>query len=456
MSGVIQERCLKAQTAIIGSMLIDDRCIGNVLSELSTDDFPSGPHKTVFAAIKQLFTSGEPVDPVIVGGRLDKSYQNFLAQCMEVTPTAAHAMQYCEILRRDSRLLQLQDLGEQLCTVSELDTARDIAAKVNALMVEQANKQIFTMEDLAVDFYRRMTNEEKPEYLKIGFPGLDEKTYIELGDYVGIGAFASTGKTAFALQWAVRLAQKYRVGFFSLETNHHKAADRIYANQAGISLRSIKERLFTEPEWERMANSLVASKGLMMEFVNAHKWSVQDVVSNALSRRYQVIFIDYLQLLSVAGKEPSRYDIVTEASMTLHMAAQAHGITIVILSQLSRPEKNKGKPIPPDLHSFRESGQIEQDLDLALLMYLKDPQDYRSDRIVKIGKNKEGEKGEAELSFDGKTQTFSPSQKSAYSKIQAMGRKAKAEMAQIHMEEEYAAAEREGKQLEEVGEYIPF
>ena len=78
MSGLVQERCLEAQTAIIGSMLIDDRCIGNVLSEISVDDFPSGPHKTVFATIQQLFTSGEPVDPVIVGGRLDKTYQDFL------------------------------------------------------------------------------------------------------------------------------------------------------------------------------------------------------------------------------------------------------------------------------------------------------------------------------------------------------------------------------------------
>lgn len=455
MSSIIQERCLNAQTSIIGSMLIDDRCIGDVLTTVSAEDF-TGTHKTVFSCIKQLFTAGEAVDPVIVSGKLDKTYGDFLLQCIDVTPTAAHAMEYCKLLREDSRLLQLQDLGEQLRTVSDLDTARGLAAKINSLLVEQSGVEIFSAADLALDFYNRMSSKEKPEYISTGFTMLDEKTYLELGDYVGIGAEPSTGKTAFALQWAILLAKKHRVGFFSLETNKSKAADRIFANQADLPLQSIKERSFSEEDWTRIANRCSYVTGLKLEFIHAANWTAEDIVSTAVSKRHEIIFVDYLQKVAGAGRSQDRYEIVTNTSRTFHAAAQRNHMTVIALSQLSRPLKEKGKQTPPNMHSFRESGQIEQDLDLALLMYLVNPDDYRSDRRIKIGKNKEGEKGVVDLSFDGRLQKFSTSVKGAYNEMQKMARKAKAEMTQIRMEEEYAASEREGKQFEEVDEPVPF
>lgn len=457
MSGVIQERCLEAQTAIIGSMLIDDTCIGAVLSEICTEDFPSGPHKTVFAAIKQLFSSGEPVDPVIVGGRLDKSYQSFLAQCMEVTPTAAHAKQYCEILRRESRLLQLQDLGEQLRTVSDMETAHKLAVKVNALMVEQNRVKVYTAADLAMGFYKRMTSKEKPEYLSSGIKALDEKTYTELGDFIGIGGFPSSGKTAFALQWAASLAKKYRVGIYSFETGKSKTEDRIFAREAQIPLGQIKERLFAEDVWARVGTACSSVSALQLEFVPAKKMTAEDVVSYAISRRHQVIFIDYLQMIAPANPKDIRHEQVAEISRTLHIAAQSNKITIVALSQLSRPEKgSSGKLVKPGMQSFRESGQIEQDLDLAIMVYRAEPQGPGTDRIFKIVKNKEGQLGEIRLAFDGSTQTFSPSQKAAYDNIRKMARQAKQEIAQMRMEEKYTAAEREGKDYEVVDEPVPF
>lgn len=456
MAGIIQERFLEAQTSIIGSMLIDDSCIGNVLTAVTAEDFQSGPHKTVFGCIKQLFTAGEPVDPVIVGGRLDKSYHNFLMQCMEVTPTSAHVMQYCEILRNDSRLLQLQDLGEQLRTVSDLDAARELSGHINRLMVEHSRLEVFTASDLATEFYKRMKSQKKPEYIPIGIKDIDDKTYIEPGDVIGIGAAPSTGKTAFALQWATEIAKKYRVGFYSLETNQSKAADRILARKAEISLGDIKKRLFPEDAWTRIAQACTSVASLKLEFIPAAGMTAADIMSTAISRRQQIIFVDYLQLVSGVSREQNRYSIVTDSSMTFHLSAQRNGIVVVLLSQLSRPQKEKGKYIPPDMHSFRESGQIEQDLDLALLMYLVNPDDYRSDRRIKIGKNKEGEKGVVDLSFDGRMQRFSPSQKAAFSEVRKMGQKAKMEQAQIRMEDQYAAMERAGKNYEVVQEETPF
>lgn len=445
MGSILLDKCLEAQTAIIGSMLIDAGCIGEVLTAVSEDDFPSGGHRTVFSTIKALFSAGTPVDPVIVAGKLDEAYRQFLMQCMEVTPTAAHAGEYCKILRENARLLQLQDLGEQLRTVSDLDTARGLAEKVNRLMVERSGLQIFSAKDLALNFYKRMSNEKKPEYIKTGFSGLDRKLFIEPGDMVGIGAAPSTGKTAFALQWATNLARKYRVGFYSLETGPEKITDRVIARTADVSLQDIKVRTFDQDAWVRLGRACSDFSDVAFELIHASGMTASDIMATAISRRQQIIFIDYLQLVASGSRSNhSALEVVTESSITFHRAAQQNSITVVVLSQLSRPRKEDGKPVPPDMHSFRESGQIEQDLDVALLMYLSNPDDYKSDRRIKIGKNKEGEKGQIDISFDGVMQRFGPAPK------------ARRDAAQMRMEEDYAAAESAGKAFEEVDAPVPF
>ena len=98
--------------------------------------------------------------------------------------------------------------------------------------------------------------------------------------------------------------------------------------------------------------------------------------------------------------------MVTGVSMALHEMAQSYGITVVALSQLSRPEKVQGKPKPPGLHSFRESGQIEQDLDVALIIYPEIPEDNKSNRVLKLAKNKDGPLARVELEFHGAVQTL--------------------------------------------------
>ena len=133
--------------------------------------------------------------------------------------------------------------------------------------------------------------------------------------------------------------------------------------------------------------------------------TVRDIRALCLSRRYQVIFVDYLQLIAGSGKQ-SRYEQVTQISQELHSLGRANGVTIIALAQLKRPEKEKGKPIPPSMADFRESGQIEQDADCALLVYPSDPNDYRSDRVLYIAKNKEGTRAKYELEFDGAVQTL--------------------------------------------------
>ena len=405
----LEARLQDAQVSIIGSMLIDDRCIGDVLANVSLDDFPSGVYRSIFDTMRLLFTSGRPVDPVIVLDAMQGGDQlrSCIRQCMDLTPTAANVLEYCKVLRELSRVARLQEIGLALTSIASLEEGEKLVAQANGLLVDRSGLKIMDAQALMLDFYRRMHDERKPEYIRTGFGPIDEKTYLELGDMVGIGAAPSTGKTAFALQWAARLSKKYRVGFYSLETSAAKAADRLVAQLSGTPLGDIKQRRFTDEQWAKIGDATSIFAQGKFEHIPASSMSAMDIVSTALSRRHQVVIVDYIQLIgSHDGKTHARFDIVTNTSLTLHQAAQTHGILVVALSQLTRPEKKDGKPLKPDMHSFRESGQIEQDLDVAMLLYLSDPDDYTGSRICKIGKNKEGRKGEVELDFDGTIQRF--------------------------------------------------
>ena len=148
--------------------------------------------------------------------------------------------------------------------------------------------------------------------------------------------------------------------------------------------------------------------------------TVMDIRATALYRRHEIIIIDYLQLIQSTGS--SRYEQVTNISLGLHTMAQSMGVTVVALSQLARAGRESGSPT---MASLRESGQIEQDADLILLLYLEDQDKMHGPRIMRIAKNKEGTCPSIKLDFDGKRQIFCKASGDAAAKYSSMGRKAK-------------------------------
>jgi replicative DNA helicase len=224
------------------------------------------------------------------------------------------------------------------------------------------------------------------------------------------------------------LATKYRVGFFSLETSPRKLTDRLMAHLAHVPLSKIKDRDLNDADWAALAQAGTQMAEMSIDFIDAGGMTVRDIQAVALNKRYQVIIVDYLQIIESATKG-SLYEQVTNISKGLHTLGRTNGIAVIALAQLSRAEKDKGKPKPPTMASFRESGQIEQDADVALILYPEYPNDNRSRRILKVAKNKEGERDKIELDFDGATQTLklaepTPSEKyrAVQKAIREMGR----------------------------------
>lgn len=402
---------LSAQKAVIGSMLIDDRCVGAVLAKLAPEDFSDGPCRNTFRAIKAQFLAGLPVDPVLIQEKVGggESWAKWAAEMMVDTPTAANVEHYADIVRQRAALWRLREQADKLLAATTLDEARQIVRGMSGLISDTGRMPRMTAAELAQDFIRRVTSPEKPEYLPWGIPSADKTVYAERGDLCLLGGYPSAGKTLLSVQMALAQAKRYKVVYYTLETKPEKMADRIFAYLAKLSLTAIKTRDLTQVQISKAAeaaNLFVTETPI--EFVRAAGSTVDDIAADAVSKGAEIIYIDYLQLIESDGRD--RYSQVSAVSRGLKLFAQAHNITVVALAQLSRPEKTgKGgeqRRMPPTMQSFKESGQIEQDADLAFLLWADDPNDNGSRRVLKLGKNKEGPKFTVYLDFDGPTQTM--------------------------------------------------
>lgn len=396
-------QALEYEIAIIGAMLIDDRCIGPVLSELEEGAFYHALYRRLLSSIKSMFLANQSVDPVTVAGFLgddSRQLRDLMRQCMELTPTAANVLEYARLLRAESRRLRRQELGYALSQEGDPDKQRALVDKLQALDTD-SRVEVVSAAQAAQDFLQRMRAKQKPEYLPWGLPGLDRLLEVELGDDVVLGGYSSSGKTLLSVQFAMEQAKKYRVGYYSLETTTRKLVNRAIAGLSGVPLRAIKNMDYTYFQLGQMTTAANRYAELHLDHIDG-RWlhSVEDIIATALSHQHQIVYIDYLQIL-VPSDSYKLYNAVTALSRTLHRAAQTHGITVVLLSQLTRPEKVKGEATPPNMNSFKESGQIENDADTAMLLYQTDPDDYRSPRVLKVAKNKDGPRGRFILNFEG-------------------------------------------------------
>lgn len=425
MSDENRQKYLDAQSSVIGSVLIDQRVAGKVIHRLSEGDF-TGEFRSIFRVIREKFLAGEPVDPVTVGAALGPEYKRTLLDIMDATPTAANVDAYIALTREKAQLLRLQECGLALSGCHDMDTARELLDKANRAISGRPGIQIMTMAQGLEDFYQRQ--QEKAETLSWGIGPLDNTLRSEPGDFIVIGGYPSAGKTAFSVQLAWAQAKDRRIGYFSLETKPEKLIDRTVAMVTGVDFGRIKSHTLTEDDWTACACHVMEMKERSLELIKSGGLSAADIQALSLAGRYDVIYVDYLQLIHAENLRRTDFEQVTQISKALHTMAQTTGITVVALSQLTRPERSGQNEKAPGLHSLRQSGQIEQDADGVLLLYKERPDLPDSRRCLKVAKNKEGASGGIlNLDFDGATQSFTQSSQSGRiaREQQAIGRAAK-------------------------------
>lgn len=390
------EQWIYAQQSILGSVLISPECSGKIVFGVGSEDFTS-QYRTIYEAIRDLYTSGKAVDPVTVLHQAGGEYRDLVKTLMEVTPTAANIDAYIEVCRNCSRIYKYREMGTALQGIETAQQAEEILASANQVGVGRGMAS-WTMGEALHDFFRRY--QKKPDYLPWFLSQLDSRLTMEFGDFCLLGGRPSSGKSAFALEAAVYWAVVcgYRVGFYSHETSREKLTNRMIAACARVPLDGVKQSTLTEKQMQDVCSVASKISEAPIDLISCAGKSVAEMQAFALARRHQIVIVDYLQIVTGPGKD--EYSQVSAVSKGLHVMCQSLGIFCLALCQLSRT-----RGAAPSLEDLRSSGQLEQDADAVLFLHKKDGTSNAREFI--IAKNKEGECRTTKLHFDGPIQHFS-------------------------------------------------
>lgn len=388
-----------AEQAVIGGIVLDaEKILPIAALELRPDDFFVPEFRTLYAACMDLSRDGKPVDSVTLISKIGVEHRKTVLTCAESLPALSGIDFYIKAVKNTAQKINALEKAQELITAIETESVekcRDISGEISKALMGEGRIQSFDAKTGFLDFIDRA---EKPRsYIKSGFYKLDKVARVEHGDYVIIGGRPSTGKTAFTLQIMLNIAKKEKVIYFSLETSKEKAMDRLICSYTRTNADEIKDGNIQN--WDAITAAYDTFKNLDFEVVEASGWTVSQIEAYTIQRGAKVIFIDYLSIIRTEGR--SIYERVTNISMDLHIMAQRNKCAVYALAQLHRIGNEE-----PGMESLRESGQIEQDADLILLLHTEDEDTQNADRKLIVAKNKEGATGKMTLSFHGAIQTF--------------------------------------------------
>lgn len=397
-----------AQISVIGSMLVDPRCCGEVFQATTAEMFSDSTLRHIYEACRKVWTERQSIDPVIVMDACGSdSYAETIAECMRITPTAANVLEYCDLCAKCLRLYTFRSAAYELLDAMTADDAEKIWQQLGKTLMGGKKKRIFSYREMMDDFFDRLNDPAPPDYIDWGFPELNETLTVTHGRFVVVGAESSVGKTAFALQLARGIAKGgKKVGFFSLETSGPDAADRLMANAADVALPAIKHRRLDGAAIKRCMSEAEAMYEIRLDLIEAAGYTVDEIREDTIANGYEVIFVDYVQIVQSSDDDVTRQ--VRSVSIALHNLAINLHCTVIALSQVTPPEKSKstGQRRPLTMWDLRESRQLAQDGEAVLMMELSVPEDYSSNRFLTVAKNKDGPAARMTLHFDARHMRF--------------------------------------------------
>ena len=425
---------LEAEQSVLGSMLIDERCVPDVIGLLLPDDFYLQQNRDIYETIYTMFNFSQHIDPVTVldkmkeRGVYDEAHSyDYIAQLLQITPTAANVKQYCAIVR-DKALLR--NLGTAAGEISGLvqegvGTAQEILEasekKIYALRKENSGDSLQHIGKVLLNVYDRL--EELAESgsdiagLSTGLHDLDRKINgLNKSDLLLIAARPGMGKTSLALNVALNVAKSTdkTVAFFSLEMSREQLATRLLSNESFVDNQKLTTGKLDEEDWGKLS---LASSALSQTDIRVDDNPAITVAEmNAKCRRLDnlgLVVIDYLQLMTAAAPGKSgenRVTVVSEISRALKIMAKELNVPVICLSQLSCANESRTDKRPM-LSDLRESGAIEQDADSVMFIYRDDYYNENSEEknIAEciVAKNRHGETGTVKLQWLPQFTTFS-------------------------------------------------
>ena len=426
---------LEAEQALLSAMIWNQDALQECLIELEPDDFYNPANRIIFNAIKRMFDEGRPIDMITLAdvlkseGNLEKAGGPEHLVGLGESYVLDAWQNHIELLRRDSIL---RAMIKTTASISALaynapEDTKEVVDRAEQMLFDVTGRSVRAsyqgLSDIMSDYFVSLEEMSKNKGMRqgiyTGFPDIDGRLLgLRPGQMVVIGARPGVGKTSFALNLALNAAAEgVSVAFFSLEMSKVEIAQRLLASQARIDLRDIRGGRIKRDQWDQILQATSELSSLDMMIDDTPGTTITEI--RAKSRRMLdsrlkqgklcVVIIDYLQLLSPPEgqrRSDSRATEVSEMSRGIKIMAKDLGLPVIALSQLNRAVTDrKGKR--PELSDLRESGSIEQDADIVVLLdrSMTDEEAERQDRPDKnitdfiIAKNRSGPLGIVHLAF---------------------------------------------------------
>lgn len=423
---------LEAEQSVLGSILIDSRCVADIIGILKPEDFFLQQNREIYETVYTMFNFSQTIDPVTVLDKMRElgvyrdNSRDYIMQLMEITPTAANAVRYANIVREKA---MLRGLAEAAADIEETVYTQ---VGTPAEILESAEKKIYalrkgdrgdSLEHIGTVLHKVFDHLAELSQSDSAIPGLstglrdlDVKINgLNKSDLLLVAARPAMGKSAFALNIGINVAKKYKktVAVFNLEMSKEQLAMRLLASESFIELQKLATGKLSEEEWSKLCMASASLSQTDIRIDDNPSVTVADI--NARCRRLDnlgLVIIDYLQLMQGSGygkNSDNRVTVVGEISRSLKIMAKELNIPVICLSQLSRAVESRTdkRPILSDL---RESGAIEQDADSVMFLYRDEYYNENTeDKGIAeciVAKNRHGETGAVKLQWIGQYQTF--------------------------------------------------
>jgi replicative DNA helicase len=418
-----------AEAAVLGSMILEPMCIGQVIGTLTTDSFYRHEHQMVFSALLDLYQNhkSEVIDGLVLRDELERRKQidaiggvKYLQDLVDSVPSAANVLYYANIVSEKALLRELIDAAGSM-----LDQAYDQSDEVSAVL-DEAERRVFAvtekkvtgaaseLKDLVTQAYALIEKREGSHVTgrSTGFFELDDLTCgLQPGEMLIVAGRPSMGKTTFVLNVAEHMAihDKIPVAIFSLEMGKQMLAERFLCSVSSVDAQLVRKGMLNTEHYQR----LVEACGTLSEapILIDDTSSLTPLELRAKARRLknlydiQCIMVDYLQLMHMGTKVESRQQEVSTMSRYLKGLARELQVPVVVLSQLNRGAEGR-EGHRPRMSDLRESGSIEQDADVIMLLHREDyyhrgDQDYENNGTAEviIAKQRNGPTGTVNLAF---------------------------------------------------------
>ncbi|MBQ7075748.1 MAG: replicative DNA helicase [Clostridia bacterium] len=422
-----------AEQSIIGSMLLDRECIGTVTQIVRSSDFYDPRNKEYFECIADLYNLDLPVDIITVSERLKKrgtfektGAEEYLVDVANCVSTSANVKHYCKIVAEYSVRRKLISVSGEITEMAyggneDIDKILDLSSqKVFDIALKRNNTEFMPIRDVLSSNFEKLAelskNPGKLVGVPTGFKKLDSiLSGLNKANFVLVAARPAMGKTSFALNIATNaaLTANKKVAIFSLEMSKEEIVNRIWFSSAIVESNKIKTGEVQPADWTRLINSMKLLSPANIYIDDTSSISVMDIRSKCrrlmMEQGLDLIIIDHIQLMQGIRRSENRQQEISEISRSLKMLAKDFDIPVLALSQLSRASKDRSdkRPLLTDL---RESGAIEQDADVVLMLYRDEYYNENTETPgqaeVIIAKHRSGETGKVFLNWQSEYTKF--------------------------------------------------